>query len=171
MEATGSSPVCSTKKSLLQPLPKKFDKRLGIEDKKSMNICSWTSSLSIDEFNCIKSSLTGPTKLRSSPLNFAYTGHYYYNSGSLLGETSFGRIWSRTTSGSLAAISDVDVPYIQYLALKFKDAQWQFSDFKNQNIQKINSFCESNEITDYRVINLEDIMQVHQLCIPFEEFE
>ncbi len=68
-----------------------------------MNICSWTSSLSIDEFNCIKSSLTGPTKLRSSPLNFAYTGHYYYNSGSLLGETSFGRIWSRTTSGSLAA--------------------------------------------------------------------
>ena len=69
------------------------------------------------------------------------------------------------------SLSDVDVPYIQYLALKFKDAQWQFSDFKNQNLQKINSFCESNEITDYRVVNLEDIMQVHQLCIPFEEFE
>ena len=53
----GSTPVIRTRKFLLQPLPKKFAKRLGIEDKKSMSRCSWTSSLSMANFNVTNSLL------------------------------------------------------------------------------------------------------------------
>lgn len=67
------------------------------------------------------------------------------------------------------SMSDVDMPYIQYLASNYKMAKWEFSDFHNQNIKKIKSFCDNNEITDYSIIELEDIMQVRQLRIPFEE--
>lgn len=67
------------------------------------------------------------------------------------------------------SLSDVDMPYIQYLASNYKMAKWEFSDFHNQNIKKIKSFCDNNEITDYSIIELEDIMQVRQLRIPFEE--
>ena len=46
---------------------------------------------------------TGSTKLRQSPLAFVYTGGYYYRDGSLSGEGSRGRYWSRAAvSGSLA---------------------------------------------------------------------
>ena len=59
----GSTPVIRTRKFLLQPLPKKFAKRLGIEDKKSMSKCSWTSSLSTAEFSCASSPLIGSTSI------------------------------------------------------------------------------------------------------------
>ena len=46
---------------------------------------------------------TGSTKLRSSPLDFAYDGYYIYSDGSLVGETTFGIFWSRTANDSLNA--------------------------------------------------------------------
>ena len=50
----------------------------------------------------IKSDTAGSTKLRSSPLDFAYAG-YYSTSGSLSGETTYGGFWSRTAGGSSGA--------------------------------------------------------------------
>ena len=50
----------------------------------------------------ITSNSAGSTKLRSSPLGFAYTG-YYYTSGSLRVETTLGYFWSRTAFGSSLA--------------------------------------------------------------------
>ena len=47
----------------------------------------------------ITNSSAGSTKLRSSPLDFAYTG-YYSTSGSLSNETTYGYFWSRTVNGS-----------------------------------------------------------------------
>ena len=47
----------------------------------------------------ITSSSAGSTKLRSSPLDFAYTG-YYNTSGSLNNETTNGNFWSRTVNDS-----------------------------------------------------------------------
>ena len=59
-EVVGSSPIVSTRKSLLQPLPKKFDKRLGIEDRKLVSKCSRASALFM-ELHCATSSSTGST--------------------------------------------------------------------------------------------------------------
>ena len=43
----------------------------------------------------ITNSSAGSTRLRSAPLDFAYTG-YYNTSGSLYYETTYGEYWSRT---------------------------------------------------------------------------
>ena len=51
----------------------------------------------------ITSSSAGSTKLRSSPLNFAYAGYYGYSSGSLNSETAYGDFWSRTAVISTVA--------------------------------------------------------------------
>ena len=56
----GSSPFSCTRKSLLQPLPKDFDKRLGIEDRKLVSKCSRASALFM-ELHCATSSSTGST--------------------------------------------------------------------------------------------------------------
>ena len=40
---------------------------------------------------------------RQSPLAFVYTGYYAYDSGSLYGEGSLGRYWSRTTGSGTGA--------------------------------------------------------------------
>ena len=50
----------------------------------------------------ITSNSAGSTKLRSSPLDFAYTG-YYSTSGSLGYETTGGEYWSRTVGDSSGA--------------------------------------------------------------------
>ena len=48
----------------------------------------------------ITNDTAGSTKLRSAPLDFAYTGYYDYYSGSLYLETTYGYFWSRTASDS-----------------------------------------------------------------------
>ncbi len=53
----------------------------------------------------IGSNTAGSTKLRSSPLNFAYTGYYNYTSGKLSDETTYGAFWSRTAYSSTSAYS------------------------------------------------------------------
>ena len=50
----------------------------------------------------ITNSSAGSTRLRSAPLDFAYTG-YYNTSGSLYGETTYGDFWSRTVYDSSVA--------------------------------------------------------------------
>lgn len=67
------------------------------------------------------------------------------------------------------SLSEVDLPYIQYLASKNQTAFWKFSDYKKGNKQTIKTFCEVNDIKNYNIIELEDIMQVRQLCIPFDK--
>lgn len=67
------------------------------------------------------------------------------------------------------SLSEVDLPYIQYLASKNQTAFWEFSDYKKGNEQTIKTFCEVNGIKNYNIIELEDIMQVRQLCIPFDK--
>ena len=47
----------------------------------------------------ITNSSAGSTRLRSAPLDFAYTG-YYFTSGSLSSETTSGYFWSRTVRDS-----------------------------------------------------------------------
>ena len=55
----------------------------------------------------ITNNSTGSTKIRQSPLDFVYTGYYYYISGSLYNEGSYGRYWSRTAvSGTYAYLLD-----------------------------------------------------------------
>lgn len=66
------------------------------------------------------------------------------------------------------SLSDVDLPYIKYLAAKNKLAHWTFSDFNNHNSKRIKSFCKSNGITSFEIIKLEDIMQTKQSSIHFE---
>ena len=51
----------------------------------------------------ITNSSAGSTKLRSSPLGFAYTGYYRYSSGSLNSATTDGYFWSRTAYSSASA--------------------------------------------------------------------
>ena len=54
-------------------------------------------------------------KLGGSPLDFVYTGSYFYNSGSLGEEGSFGRYWSRTAvSGSNAYYLAFDSSYVNH---------------------------------------------------------
>ena len=56
----------------------------------------------IDTTYGITSNVAGSTKLRSAPLNFAYTG-YYSTSGSLSPEATGGNFWSRTAHDSTDA--------------------------------------------------------------------
>ncbi len=67
------------------------------------------------------------------------------------------------------SLSEVDLPYLKYFASKFKLAHWEFNDFKAQNINKIKMFCRSHRITNYSVIELNDIMDTQQLTIQFPE--
>ena len=48
----------------------------------------------------ITSNSAGSTKLRSSPLDFAYAGWYSNTSGSLYNVTTWGVFWSRTAYSS-----------------------------------------------------------------------
>ena len=67
----------------------------------------------------IKSDAAGSTKLRSSPLDFAYTGYYSYSSGSLSYETTDGNFWSRTASSSA---------YTYYLNFSSSEVKLQSAD-------------------------------------------
>lgn len=69
------------------------------------------------------------------------------------------------------SLSEVDLPYLQYLASNFKNAKWEFSDYNNQNIKMIEDFCKNNNISNFRIIDLENIMRVTQLEIHFEELD
>lgn len=66
------------------------------------------------------------------------------------------------------SISDVDKPYLEYFASKFKDSYWEFSDYEDQNRTSIEKFCNSNGI-NYSIINLADLQFVRQLSIDFSE--
>lgn len=66
------------------------------------------------------------------------------------------------------SISDVDKPYLEHFASKFKDSCWEFSDYEDQNRTSIEYFCNSNGI-NYSIINLADLQFVRQLSIDFPE--
>lgn len=66
------------------------------------------------------------------------------------------------------SLSDVDLPYLALLAQKAPNAEWEFSDYKNKNHFKIEQFVKANNITNYKIIQLEDVMHRRQLKINLQ---
>ena len=66
------------------------------------------------------------------------------------------------------SLSDVDLPYLALLAQKVPNAEWEFSDYKNKNHFKIEQFVKANNITNYKIIQLEDVMHRRQLKINLQ---
>ena len=69
------------------------------------------------------------------------------------------------------SLSEVDIPYLKHILSIASSAKWEFSDYNGLNHDKINCFCKTNNIQDYDIINLEDIIDTAQLKIPFIELE
>ncbi len=65
------------------------------------------------------------------------------------------------------SLSDVDKPYLCHIASIVKHAHWEFSDYKGNDINKIKAFCKANNIRNYNIIDLNDIIDSNQLKIPF----
>lgn len=69
------------------------------------------------------------------------------------------------------SLSEVDMPYLKHILSIVRSAKWEFSDYNGLNHDKINCFCKANNIKDYDIINLEDIIDKAQLKIQFPELE
>lgn len=69
------------------------------------------------------------------------------------------------------SLSEVDIPYLKHILAIVGSAKWEFSDYNNLNHNKINYFCNTNNIQDCDIINLEDIIDTSQLKIPFPELK
>ena len=67
------------------------------------------------------------------------------------------------------ALSEVDIPYLKHILSIVKSAKWEFSDYKDFNSAKIKRFCENNNIHDYDIIELKNIIDTTQLKIPFPD--
>ena len=67
------------------------------------------------------------------------------------------------------SLSEVDMPYL--ILSMVGSAKWEFSDYNGLNHENINCFCKTNNIQDYDIINLEDIIDTTHLIIPFPELE
>lgn len=59
------------------------------------------------------------------------------------------------------SLSNVDIPYIQYLADKFRQIYWEFSAFNDNDKTNIRLFCDNNGIRNYSIITLTDILDTH----------
>lgn len=57
------------------------------------------------------------------------------------------------------SLSKIDLPYFDHFAKKFKDALWEFSDINHKNRRKILGFCRRYCIKQYRMIELNDILE------------
>lgn len=69
------------------------------------------------------------------------------------------------------SLSEVDMPYLKHILSIVRSAKWEFSDYNGLNHDKINCFCKTNNIKDYDIINLEDIIDKAQLKIQFPELK
>ena len=69
------------------------------------------------------------------------------------------------------SLSEVDMPYLKHILSIVRSAKWEFSDYNGLNHDKINCFCKANNIKDYDIINLEDIIDKAQLKIQFPELK
>lgn len=67
------------------------------------------------------------------------------------------------------SLSVVDLPYLEYFASRFRFAHWEFNDYKNENKNNIENFCQSNRLQTYSIIELANIQYTHQLCIDFPD--
>lgn len=67
------------------------------------------------------------------------------------------------------SMSEVDMPYLKHILSKVKSAKWEFSDYKGHNKERITKFCKDNNITNYNIISLSDIVNPRQLKIPFSD--
>ncbi len=66
------------------------------------------------------------------------------------------------------SFSEVDLPYLDYISSISKVARWEFSDYKDFNRDKILDFCTKNNITAYKIIDLNDLLQLKQLTFTFK---
>lgn len=65
------------------------------------------------------------------------------------------------------SFSPIDEPYIKIIASKFKSAEWEISDYKNGNCHKIKDFLYRHDVNNFKIINLEDILDKRQLKFDF----
>lgn len=67
------------------------------------------------------------------------------------------------------SLSEVDLPYLKHILSISRFAEWEFSDYNGDNYKRIVDFCKNNNIVDYNIINLEDLIDIKQLKIPFPD--
>ena len=67
------------------------------------------------------------------------------------------------------SVSEADTPYLKHILSIVRSAKWEFSDYKGSNSAKIKSFCENNNIHNYNIIELENIIDTAQLKITFPD--
>ena len=56
------------------------------------------------------------------------------------------------------SLSEVDLPYLKHILSIARFAEWEFSDYNGDNYKRIVDFCKNNNIVDYNIINLEDLI-------------
>ena len=65
------------------------------------------------------------------------------------------------------SLSKVDLPYFRHILSINSFAVWEFSDYCGYNKEKIERFCEENNIRNYTIIELNDIIDKSQKEIDF----
>lgn len=65
------------------------------------------------------------------------------------------------------SISNADIPYLRHISTIAKNANWEFSDYGNENRQRILNFCNHSNIRNFRIVELDDLKLIRQLKIGF----
>ena len=65
------------------------------------------------------------------------------------------------------SFSEVDMPYLKHILSIAKSAKWEFSDYKGNSREKIKKFCNENNLLNYRIVELSDLLGNKQLEIHF----
>lgn len=65
------------------------------------------------------------------------------------------------------SVSNVDAPYLKHILSIARSAKWEFSDYKGNNEEKIKKFCNENNLLNYKIIELNDLLDNKQLEINF----
>ena len=67
------------------------------------------------------------------------------------------------------SMSRIDMPYLKHILSIIKSAKWEFSDYNGFNNERITNFCKDNNIINYKIISLSEIVNPRQLKIPFPD--
>lgn len=105
----------------------------------------------------VEAAIKGVANQRKPVENLMRKYEYFFNSLS-----NVCQIYVYGTS-----LSDIDMPYYNYILLKIEDVNWEFSYYDNKSINRIKKFCRRTKIKNYNIINLEDMIDDRQLKIPF----
>lgn len=67
------------------------------------------------------------------------------------------------------SLSEIDMPYIDKILSNSKSAIWEFSYHNDADIKRIENFCETKNIENYSLIDLDSIIDSSQLEIQFPQ--